>query len=217
MKVVAAVAVLTLAGVGSVAQLPAGSSVASPSTAQERAFDAEQLTSLTQPTTVEQWAAPIRGADLADTIQSQRAAEAARVEAERQAAAAREAEAQAARRRAQEATRQKAAAEAAARASQTTTTTIRRVAPAPSGASSDMLSKMDALARCESGGNPTIVSRTGKYYGAFQFSLATWRSIGYTGTPIEYTYEQQRDAAIKLQQRSGWGQWPTCARKLGYL
>lgn len=72
-----------------------------------------------------------------------------------------------------------------------------------------------ALARCESGGRPTAVSRSGKYFGAFQFSLATWRGIGMTGNPIDYPYEVQLGAAKRLQARSGWGQWPTCSRKLG--
>lgn len=63
--------------------------------------------------------------------------------------------------------------------------------------------------------NPTRVSKSGKYRGAFQFSLATWAGVGETGDPITYTYAHQKAAAIRLQARSGWGQWPTCSRKLG--
>lgn len=72
-----------------------------------------------------------------------------------------------------------------------------------------------ALSRCEAGGRPNAVSRSGKYFGAFQFSLATWRGVGMTGNPIDYPYEVQLDAAKRLQARSGWGQWPVCSRKLG--
>ena len=72
-----------------------------------------------------------------------------------------------------------------------------------------------ALARCESGGRPDAVSRSGKYHGAFQFSLGTWHSMGMSGSPTEFPYEVQLDAAKRLQARSGWGQWPTCSRKLG--
>lgn len=72
-----------------------------------------------------------------------------------------------------------------------------------------------ALARCESGGRPDAVSRSGKYHGAFQFSLATWHGVGMAGSPTEYPYEVQLEAAKRLQARSGWGQWPTCSRKLG--
>ena len=72
-----------------------------------------------------------------------------------------------------------------------------------------------ALARCESGGRPNAISRSGKYFGAFQFSLATWRGVGMSGNPIDYPYEVQLEAAKRLQARSGWGQWPVCSRKLG--
>ena len=74
-----------------------------------------------------------------------------------------------------------------------------------------------ALARCESGGNPTIVSRNGLYYGLYQFSLPTWRAVGGVGLPSEATPEEQTMRAQLLQARSGWGQWPACAAKLGLL
>lgn len=72
-----------------------------------------------------------------------------------------------------------------------------------------------ALARCESGGNPKAVGGGGRFYGAFQFSPSTWRSLGYSGLPTDYDYGTQLAAAQKLQARSGWGQWPHCSRKLG--
>lgn len=77
-----------------------------------------------------------------------------------------------------------------------------------------------ALASCESGDgkvsvNPNAVSPSGRYFGAFQFSLATWRSVGETGKPTDYSYEHQLSAAKRLQARSGWGQWPTCSKRLG--
>lgn len=72
-----------------------------------------------------------------------------------------------------------------------------------------------ALARCESGGRADAVSRSGKYLGAFQFSMATWRSVGGPGSPIDHDYATQLHYAKVLQARSGWGQWPTCSRKLG--
>lgn len=73
------------------------------------------------------------------------------------------------------------------------------------------------LSWCEAGGNPTRVSRNGKYFGAFQFSLGTWHSMGMSGNPIDYPYDVQLDTAKRLQARSGWGQWPVCARKQGLL
>jgi hypothetical protein len=72
-----------------------------------------------------------------------------------------------------------------------------------------------ALARCESTSNPDAVGGGGRYYGAFQFSVGTWRSVGGTGLPTDHPYEVQLAAAQRLQARSGWSQWPACARKLG--
>lgn len=72
-----------------------------------------------------------------------------------------------------------------------------------------------ALARCEAGGRADAVSRSGRYFGAFQFSLATWQSMGMTGRPIDHPYEVQLATAKRLQMRSGWGQWPVCSRRLG--
>lgn len=75
----------------------------------------------------------------------------------------------------------------------------------------------DAFARlraCESGGD--YGAKAGKrYFGAYQFSVPTWRSLGLDGLPHEAPPEVQDDAARRLQARSGWRQWPGCARKLG--
>ncbi|WP_244963294.1 resuscitation-promoting factor [Actinomyces trachealis] len=81
------------------------------------------------------------------------------------------------------------------------------------GASGDVWA---ALARCESGGNPSINTGNG-YYGMYQFSLPTWRSLGGQGLPSEASAAEQTAIAQKLQARAGWGQWPACARKLGLL
>ena len=71
-----------------------------------------------------------------------------------------------------------------------------------------------ALGRCENGGR--LTSDPGdRYRGLFQFSPATWRSVGGTGDPADATYETQLALAQKLQARSGWGQWPRCSRLLG--
>jgi hypothetical protein len=72
-----------------------------------------------------------------------------------------------------------------------------------------------ALARCESSGNPAARSADGRYSGAFQFSDATWQSLGFDGRAADYPYSVQVEAAKRLQARSGWSQWPRCARRLG--
>lgn len=74
------------------------------------------------------------------------------------------------------------------------------------------------LAGCETGGTYDQVGYhyTGNgYYGFFQFTLGTWQSVGGSGIPTDYPYDTQRHFAEILQQRSGWGQWPYCSRKLG--
>ncbi len=71
------------------------------------------------------------------------------------------------------------------------------------------------LRLCESGGDYTRNSGNG-YHGAYQFSPGTWQGMG---TGYQYAYqappEVQDAAAQRLQARSGWGQWPACARKMG--
>ena len=92
-----------------------------------------------------------------------------------------------------------------------------RPAPVSGGVVSVDGGVWDRLAQCESGGNPTVVSSNGLYYGLFQFSLPTWRAMGGSGLPSEASPGEQLERAQALQARSGWGQWPACARKLGLL
>ncbi|HLS13685.1 MAG TPA: transglycosylase family protein, partial [Beutenbergiaceae bacterium] len=73
------------------------------------------------------------------------------------------------------------------------------------------------LAQCESGGDPTAVSPSGTYHGLYQFSVATWQSVGGSGLPSEASPAEQTQRAQALQARSGWGQWPACAASLGLL
>ncbi len=70
------------------------------------------------------------------------------------------------------------------------------------------------LARCESGGNPRAVGGRGKFFGAFQFTLQSWRGVGMSGNPIDYSYADQLAAAKRLQARSGWRNWPVCSRRV---
>jgi hypothetical protein len=70
------------------------------------------------------------------------------------------------------------------------------------------------LARCESGGNPRAVGGRGKFFGAFQFTLQTWHGMGMAGNPIDYSYADQLATAKRLQARSGWRNWPVCARRV---
>lgn len=92
-----------------------------------------------------------------------------------------------------------------------TRTVLPNHATTPAPVTSDV---WGALARCESGGNPANKSNP-TYRGAFQFSYSTWASVGGTGDPADAPYSEQLERAIRLQARSGWGQWPRCSRKLG--
>jgi uncharacterized protein YabE (DUF348 family) len=69
-----------------------------------------------------------------------------------------------------------------------------------------------ALAKCESGGNPKAVNPSG-YYGLYQFSLATWHSVGGSGNPIDASAAEQTSRAEILYNKAGAGQW-TCGSHL---
>lgn len=69
---------------------------------------------------------------------------------------------------------------------------------------------LEAIAQCESGGDPTAIGGGGLYRGKYQFSVATWQAVGGSGDPAAAPEaEQDRRAAI-LYERSGPGQWPVC-------
>ena len=81
------------------------------------------------------------------------------------------------------------------------------------GGSVDSLN-WDALAECESGGNPNAVNSAGPYYGLYQFSASTWRSVGGTGIPTDFGAGEQTLRAKKLYIKAGAGQWPVCGKRL---
>jgi peptidoglycan hydrolase-like protein with peptidoglycan-binding domain len=76
----------------------------------------------------------------------------------------------------------------------------------------DAATVLERIARCESGGDPRAVSANGRYFGKYQFSRATWRSVGGRGNPARASEaEQDRRAAI-LYEREGTAPWPVCGR-----
>jgi peptidoglycan hydrolase-like protein with peptidoglycan-binding domain len=66
------------------------------------------------------------------------------------------------------------------------------------------------IARCESGGNPTAISSSGRYRGKYQFSRATWRALGGTGDPAKAAEPVQDAMAAKLLAQRGTSPWPVC-------
>ncbi len=71
-------------------------------------------------------------------------------------------------------------------------------------------STLDAIASCESGGDPTAVDSSGTYYGLYQFDMGTWASVGGSGSPAEASPEEQSYRASMLYARAGSSPWPVC-------
>lgn len=71
--------------------------------------------------------------------------------------------------------------------------------------------RLESIAKCESGGDPTAVSRDGRYYGKYQFSRSTWHSIGGHGNPAQASESEQDRRAAALLARDGTAPWPNCA------
>lgn len=74
------------------------------------------------------------------------------------------------------------------------------------------LATLNAIADCESGGDPDIVSSNGLYHGKYQFHPDTWESVGGKGLPSEAPEFEQDYRAALLYTRSGPGQWPICGQ-----
>jgi hypothetical protein len=73
----------------------------------------------------------------------------------------------------------------------------------------------DRLAQCESSGNWHI---NAYHDGGLQFLPSTWTAYGgekYAPYAYQATREQQIEIAQRLQAAKGWGQWPTCSKRLG--
>jgi len=70
-------------------------------------------------------------------------------------------------------------------------------------------STLDAIASCESGGDPTAVNPAG-YYGKYQFDSGTWASVGGSGNPAEASEAEQDYRASLLYSRAGSSPWPVC-------
>ena len=71
-------------------------------------------------------------------------------------------------------------------------------------------STLDAIAACESGGDPTIVDASGTYYGLYQFDMGTWASVGGSGSPAAASPEEQTYRASLLYSQAGSSPWPVC-------
>ena len=72
-------------------------------------------------------------------------------------------------------------------------------------------STLDAIAACESGGDPTAVNAAG-YYGKYQFDTGTWAAVGGSGNPAEASEAEQDYRAALLYSRAGASPWPVCGQ-----
>jgi hypothetical protein len=70
---------------------------------------------------------------------------------------------------------------------------------------------LQAIAECESGGNPAAVSADGRYRGKYQFSRATWRTMGGRGDPAAAPEAEQDRRAAALLAARGTSPGPNCA------
>ena len=69
---------------------------------------------------------------------------------------------------------------------------------------------LEAIAACESGGNPRAIGGGGAYRGKYQFSRATWAAVGGSGDPAAAPEAEQDRRAGILYAQSGASQWPVC-------
>ena len=84
----------------------------------------------------------------------------------------------------------------------------REAVPAlPAGVSIETL---EAIASCESGGDPTAVSSDGSYRGKYQFDYGTWAAVGGSGDPAAAPEAEQDYRAALLYARAGSSPWPVC-------
>jgi hypothetical protein len=74
------------------------------------------------------------------------------------------------------------------------------------------MATLEAIASCESGGDPTAVSSDGSYRGKYQFSFETWAAVGGSGDPATASEAEQDYRAALLYVQSGPGQWPVCGQ-----
>ncbi len=70
---------------------------------------------------------------------------------------------------------------------------------------------LEAIAACESGGNPATNTGNG-FYGKYQFTLSTWQSVGGAGNPAAASEAEQNQRAALLYAREGSAPWPVCGR-----
>jgi hypothetical protein len=84
--------------------------------------------------------------------------------------------------------------------------------PEPAGPAPGVSPQLQAIAQCESGGDPGAVGGGGQFRGKYQFTYATWAAVGGSGDPASAPEAEQDRRAAQLYASSGSGQWPVCGQ-----
>jgi len=105
--------------------------------------------------------------------------------------------------------REAAAAASAAAAAEAATPAPGTAEPAPTTGGTASAG-LEAIAACESGGDPSAVGGGGAYRGKYQFDQSTWESVGGSGDPAAASEAEQDARAAQLYSQSGSAPWPTC-------
>ena len=86
----------------------------------------------------------------------------------------------------------------------------RRDGGSRAGGSAPVPPALQAIAQCESGGNPRAIGGGGAYRGKYQFDYGTWASVGGSGDPAAAPEAEQDRRAAMLYARAGSSPWPVC-------
>jgi hypothetical protein len=87
----------------------------------------------------------------------------------------------------------------------------RTPAPAAASTAGAPSATLQAIAACESGGNPAANTGNG-FYGKYQFTQSTWASVGGTGNPAAASEAEQDARAAQLYAQQGSAPWPVCGQ-----
>ena len=94
----------------------------------------------------------------------------------------------------------------------TTVGTGSRYAKAWDGFSTNQKRWAHKTSECESGGDPRAIGGGGRYRGAFQFTIPTWKNAPKSpgADPIRYAWKTQAVVAVLLKHAAGTSPWPVC-------
>jgi Transglycosylase-like domain len=81
---------------------------------------------------------------------------------------------------------------------------------ASSGGAGTASAGLEAIAACESGGDPSAVGGGGQFRGKYQFDQQTWASVGGSGDPAAAPEAEQDKRAAMLMAQRGSSPWPVC-------